>query len=51
MKKIYNTPIVITEIVFDVSAGDISLFGKCWGLNSPNADGSYTHSDGGHCKD
>ena len=51
MKKKYHAPVVETEKMFDVQAGDIALFARCWGLTSPNADGSYSHSDGGHCKD
>lgn len=51
MKKTYHAPEIETEQLFDVVAGDISLFARCWGLNSPNADGSYSHADGGKCKD
>lgn len=51
MKKEYHKPIIETEQLFDVVAGDFSLFGRCWGLTSPTPDGSYSHPDGGKCKD
>ena len=50
MKEIYHSPIVETDQLFDVEAGDMSILSRCWGLTSPNADGSYSHAAGG-CKD
>jgi len=50
MKEIYHSPIVETDQLFDVEAGDMSILARCWGLTSPNADGSYSHAAGG-CKD
>lgn len=38
MKKEYHSPIIETEKMFDVAAGDIALFARCWGLSSPNSD-------------
>lgn len=50
-KKKYHSPVVVSEVVFSVEGfGDISLLARCWGLSSPNADGSYSHAAGG-CKD
>ena len=40
MKKVYHAPVIETEKLFEV-----------WGLTSPNADGTYTHPNGGKCKD
>lgn len=51
MKKTYHAPVIETEQLFNVVAGDVSLFARCWGLTSPNPDGTYSHTDGGHCKD
>lgn len=51
MKKTYNSPVIETKVIFDVAANDFSVFGRCWGLNSPNEDGTYTHASGGQCKD
>ena len=48
MKEIYHSPIVETDQLFDVEAGDMSILARCWGLTSPN--GSYSHAAGG-CKD
>jgi len=50
MKKTYHTPVVETEKMFDVEAGDFALFGRCWGTSSPNGNGIYSHASGG-CKD
>lgn len=46
MKRKYNSPIVETEKLFDVEAGDFSLFARCWGLLSPTSDGGYSHAKG-----
>lgn len=51
VKKVYHAPVVETEKLFDVEAGDVSVFARCWGLISANSDGSYTHQDDGKCKD
>lgn len=51
MKKVYHAPVIETEKLFEVSAADMSILARCWGLTSPNADGTYTHPNGGKCKD
>ena len=42
MKEIYHSPIVETDQLFDVEAGDMSILARCWGLTSPNASGRAT---------
>lgn len=34
MKEIYHSPIVETDQLFDVEAGDMSILARCWGLTS-----------------
>lgn len=48
--KEYQEPIVKTEQLFNISSGDVSVFGRCWGLATPTPDGSFSHAAGG-CKD
>jgi len=50
-KKVYRSPVIENEIIFNVEAfGDVSILSRCWGLTSPNPDGTYSHASGG-CKD
>lgn len=48
--KEYKSPVYETEKVFDVNAGGIALFGRCWELTSPTGT-DYSKNDGGQCKD
>jgi len=39
----YHTPIITNENLFDVEAGGISLFARCWCINDENGwEGSYS---------
>ena len=47
--KEYQEPVVTTEKLFNIGSGDVSVFGRCWGLPEPTQDGSCSHASGG-CK-
>ncbi len=42
-EKNYSKPVIISENLFDVEAGGLSLFARCWCINDGAGwDGSYS---------